>query len=150
MRCNMSVNKVILIGNVGIDPEIRSMGNEREVATIKLATSDSWKDKATGERNTKTEWHTIVIFNVALIDVIKNYINKGSKLYIEGKLQTRKWQDKDGNDRYNTEIVLQGYGGILKILNGRNDGQTGHDTQKSNGYQPQQVVISDIDDEIPF
>lgn len=150
MRCSMSVNKVILIGNVGVDPEIRSMNNGKEVATIKLATSESWKDKTTGERNTKTEWHTVVIFNEGLVNVVKNYINKGSKLYIEGKLQTRKWQDKDGNDRYNTEIILQGFGGVLQMLDSRGGEQTEHNTQKANGYQQQSVEAVDINDEIPF
>src|ERR1700685_1660703 len=103
---SVSVNKVILVGNLGKDPEIRSTQDGREIASFSLATSQSWKDNATGERKEKTEWHNIVVFNTNLVGVVKNYVKKGSKLYIEGALQTRKWTDKDGRERYSTEVVL--------------------------------------------
>ena len=146
----MTVNKVILIGNVGADPEIRSTNMGKEIANIRLATSESWKDKATGERKEKTEWHTVVIFNEGLVNVVKMYVAKGSKLYIEGKLQTRKWQDKDGNDRYSTEIVLQGFGGVLQMLNTVESVQDTHNEQKANAYQPEPVVAEELNDDIPF
>lgn len=114
-----SVNKVILIGNVGKAPEIRAMGNGKEIANLTLATSESWEDKSTGGRASKTEWHKIVVFNENLVTVIKNYVKKGSKLYIEGALQTRKWVNKDGVDQYSTEIVLQAFNGTLVMLDGR-------------------------------
>lgn len=118
-----SVNKCILIGNIGKDPEIRSMGNGKEIANLTLATSESWKDKSTGERKEKTEWHRVVIFNENLVTVIKNYVKKGSKLYIEGSLQTRKWVNKDGVDQYSTEVVLQAFNGTLVMLDGKRDKQ---------------------------
>src|SRR5690606_38680220 len=108
-----SLNKVMLIGNVGADPEIRRTQDGRPIANLRLATSESWKDKNSGERKEKTEWHTVVCFNEGLCKVIEQYVNKGDKLYIEGSLQTRKWADKDGNDRYSTEIVLQAFNGTL-------------------------------------
>jgi single-strand DNA-binding protein len=111
-----SVNKVILIGNVGKDPDIRSFANGGKVANFSLATSESWKDKQTGERKEKTDWHNIAVFNDGLVGVIERYVKKGSKLYIEGQLKTRKWQDRDGTDRYTTEVVLQGFGGTLTLL----------------------------------
>src|SRR5277367_5530037 len=117
-----SVNKVILVGNLGKDPEIRSTQDGREIANFSIATSESWKDKNTGERKEKTEWHNIVVFNDRLITVIKNYVKKGSKLYIEGALQTRKWTDKDGRDRYTTEVVLQNFNGTLTMLDSKRDG----------------------------
>lgn len=116
-----SVNKVILIGNVGKDPEIRSTQDGKEIASLSLATSESWKDKNSGERKEKTEWHRISIFNEGLVKVVKNYVKKGSKLYIEGQLQTRKWTDKDGVEKYSTEVVLQNYGGTLTMLDGKKD-----------------------------
>lgn len=117
-----SINKVILVGNVGNDPEVRSFNNGGKVANFSLATSESWKDKNSGERREKTEWHRISIFNEGLVGVVERYVKKGSKLYIEGKLQTRKWTDRDGNDKYTTEVVLQGYDGNLTMLDSRDGG----------------------------
>ncbi len=111
-----SVNKVILIGNLGADPEIRRTQDGRPVANLRLATSDSWKDKTTGERRERTEWHRVVIFNENLCRIAEQYLKKGSKVYIEGQLQTRKWQDQSGQDRYSTEVVLQGFRGELTLL----------------------------------
>jgi single-strand DNA-binding protein len=128
-----SVNKVILIGNVGKDPEIRTFGNGGKVANFSIATSETWKDRNSGERKEKTEWHNIAVFNDGLVGVIERYVKKGSKLYIEGKLQTRKWQDRDGNDKYTTEVVLQGYGGTLTMLDSR-DGQGGGRMSGGGGY----------------
>ena len=116
-----SVNKVILIGNLGRDPEIRNTQDGREIANITIATSESWKDKNTGERKEKTEWHRVVIFNENLVKVVKNYLKKGAKVYIEGALQTRKYTDKDGAEKYSTEIVLQGFNGQLTMLDGKRD-----------------------------
>ncbi len=132
-----SVNKVILIGNVGKDPEIRTFGNGGKVANFSLATSESWKDRNSGERKEKTDWHNIAVFNDGLVGVIERYVKKGSKLYIEGKLQTRKWQDRDGNDKYTTEVVLQGYGGTLTMLDGR-DSQGGG--RSGGGYSQDSVA----------
>lgn len=117
-----SVNKVILIGNLGADPEIRSFQNGGKVANLRIATSETWKDKNTGERKEKTEWHTVAVFQEGLVRVVEQYLKKGSKVYIEGKLQTRKWQDQSGADRYSTEVVLQGLGGTLTMLDGRGEG----------------------------
>lgn len=120
-----SVNKVILVGNLGADPEIRSMNNGGKVCTLSVATSDSWKDKNTGERREKTEWHRVVVFGEGLVRVCESYLKKGAKVYVEGSLQTRKWQDRDGNDKYTTEVVLQGFGGVLTMLDSRNSGGGG-------------------------
>ncbi|MEP2736662.1 MAG: single-stranded DNA-binding protein [Erythrobacter sp.] len=117
-----SLNKVMLIGNLGADPEIRSFQNGGRVANLRIATSENWKDKNTGERREKTEWHTVAIFSEGLVGVVERYVKKGSKVFIEGKLQTRKWQDQQGNDRYSTEVVIQGLGGTLTMLDGRGDG----------------------------
>lgn len=117
----MSINKVILIGNVGNDPDIRTMQNGKQIANLSIATSQRWKDKTTNEYKDKTEWHSIVVYNELLVNIVSNYITKGTKLYIEGSLQTRKWQDKNGNDKYTTEIVLQGYNSTLIILNNKSD-----------------------------
>lgn len=119
-----SVNKVILIGNLGADPEIRSFQNGGKVANLRIATSETWKDKNTGERREKTEWHTVALFSEGLVRVAEQYLKKGSKVYIEGKLQTRKWQDQSGADRYSTEVVVQ-MGGTLTMLDGRSDGAGG-------------------------
>lgn len=132
-----SVNKVILIGNVGNDPEIRTFGNGGKVANLSIATSETWRDKQSGERKEKTEWHRVAVFGEGLVGVIERYVKKGSKLYIEGKLQTRKWQDRDGNDKYTTEIVLQGPGTTLTMLDSRNSGGGsggGGYNQDSGGY----------------
>lgn len=117
-----SVNKVILIGNLGKDPEIRSFQNGGKVANFSLATSESWKDKNTGEKREKTDWHNVAIFNEGLVRVAEQYLRKGSKVYIEGQLQTRKWTDQSGADKYTTEVVLQNYNGTLVMLDGRPDG----------------------------
>lgn len=117
-----SVNKVILVGNVGADPEIRRTQDGRPIANIRLATSESWRDKNSGERREKTEWHRVVVFNEGLCKVVEQYIKKGAKLYIEGQLQTRKWQNKEGQDQYSTEIVLQGFNSVLTMLDGRSGG----------------------------
>ncbi len=114
-----SVNKVILIGNLGKDPEIKTMQDGREIARLTLATSESWKDKQSGERREKTEWHNISIFNEGLVNIAKNYLRKGSKVFIEGSLQTRKWQDQNGQDRYSTDVVLQGFNGNLTMLDSK-------------------------------
>ena len=118
-----SVNKVILLGNLGQDPDIRTMHSGKKVATMSIATSDSWKDKDTGEKKEKTEWHRIVVFNEGLIGVVENYIKKGTKLYIEGALQTRKWTDDAGTEKYTTEIVIQGYGGRIDIVSAKGNNQ---------------------------
>jgi len=117
-----SVNKCILVGNVGKDPEVRRMTSGDPVVTLSLATSESWRDKASGERKEKSEWHRIVIFNKNLAEVAEKYVRKGSKLYVEGQLQTRKWTDKDGAEKYSTEIVLQNFRGELTLLDGKKDG----------------------------
>ncbi len=114
-----SINKVILVGNLGRDPEIRSTQDGREIANLTIATSDSWRDKNTGERKERTEWHRVAIFNEALVNISKNYLRKGAKVYIEGALQTRKWTDQSGAERYTTEIVLQGFNGNLTMLDTR-------------------------------
>ncbi|PVA11666.1 single-stranded DNA-binding protein [Pelagivirga sediminicola] len=120
-----SVNKVILIGNLGRDPEVRTFQNGGKVCNLRIATSDTWKDKNTGERREKTEWHSVAIFQEGLVRIAEQYLRKGSKVYIEGSLQTRKWQDQSGQDRYSTEVVLQGYGGTLTMLDGRSEGGGG-------------------------
>lgn len=116
-----SVNKVILVGNLGADPEIRRTQDGRPIANFSVATSESWRDKNSGERKERTEWHRVVVFSEGLCRVIEQYVKKGSKVYIEGQLQTRKWQDKDGNDRWSTEIVLQGFNSTLTMLDSRNE-----------------------------
>src|SRR6478735_9420668 len=117
-----SVNKVILVGNLGADPEIRRTQDGKPIANLRIATSESWRDKATGERKEKTEWHRVVVFSEPLCKVIEQYVKKGAKLYIEGQLQTRKWQDQSGADKYSTEVVLQGFNGTLTMLDGRGEG----------------------------
>ncbi|RCW20691.1 single-stranded DNA-binding protein [Vibrio diabolicus] len=136
-----SVNKVILVGNLGNDPEIRYMPNGGAVANITIATSDSWRDKATGEQREKTEWHRVVLFG-KLAEVAGEYLRKGSQVYIEGQLQTRKWQDQSGQDRYSTEVVVQGFNGVMQMLGGRGQGggaPMGGQQQQQGGWgQPQQ------------
>lgn len=151
----MSVNKVILVGNVGQDPEIRTTSDGREIATFSLATSESWKDKNTGEKRDKTEWHRIVIFSQGLVGVVKNYVKKGSKLYLEGSLQTRKWTDKDGVEKYTTEIVLQNFNSTLQMLDARgsssnNDSYASSYNSGSSARQSGNVTVEEHDDEIPF
>jgi single-strand DNA-binding protein len=120
-----SVNKVILVGNLGADPEIRRTQDGRPIANFSVATSENWRDKATGERRERTEWHRVVVFNEGLCKVIENYLRKGSKVYLEGALQTRKWQDQSGADRYSTEVVLQGFNSTLTMLDSRSEGGGG-------------------------
>ncbi|WP_427791912.1 single-stranded DNA-binding protein [Brevundimonas diminuta] len=120
-----SVNKVILVGNLGRDPEIRSLNNGDRVANLRIATSETWRDKATGERKEKTEWHSVVIFNDNIVKVAENYLKKGSTVYVEGSLQTRKWTDQQGVEKYTTEIVIQRFNGQLTMLGGRSDSQGG-------------------------
>lgn len=129
-----SVNKVILVGNLGNDPDIRSMQNGGKVANLSIATSESWNNKNTGERQERTEWHRVVIFNEGLVRVAENYLKKGSKVYIEGQIETRKWQDQSGQDKYSTEIVLRPYRGELQMLDARGGGSGGFDQQGGGGF----------------
>lgn len=128
-----SVNKVILVGNLGRDPESRSFQNGGKVVNLRIATSESWKDRNTGEKKEKTEWHSVAIFNEGLANVAERFLRKGSKVYIEGQLQTRKWQDQNGQDKYSTEIVLQGFNSVLTMLDGPNGGQGGGGGARSGG-----------------
>lgn len=155
-----SVNKVILLGNVGRDPEIRATQTGGRIANLSIATSESWKDKSTGERKENTQWHRVVIFNDALVGIIERYVKKGSKLFIEGQLETRKWTDKEGKDQYSTEVVLRQYGGTLTLLDSRpSDGQGGgggYVSDQSGGGSapayntPSGNYAADLDDDIPF
>jgi single-strand DNA-binding protein len=130
-----SVNKVILIGNLGADPEIRSFQNGGRVANIRIATSENWKDRNTGERQERTEWHTVAIFSEGLVGVVERFLKKGSKVYVEGQLRTRKWQDQQGQDRYSTEVVLQGPGAVLTMLDGAQGGGGGRSGGWDDGAQ---------------
>ena len=146
-----SVNKVILVGNVGADPEIKSFNNGGRVANLRIATSESWKDKATGEKKERTEWHSVSVTNDGLIGVIERFVSKGTKIYVEGQLRTRKWQDQSGNDRYTTEIVLAPYAGELVLFGGGQQGGSQRSTgaaSGSGGWTPPKQ--DDIDDDIPF
>lgn len=157
-----SVNKVILVGNLGADPEVRQFQNGGQVCNLSIATSENWKDKTSGERREKTEWHRVAIFSEGLVRVAQSYLKKGSKVYLEGQLETRKWQDQNGQDKYTTEIVLRGYNSNLTMLDGRNDGAGGGKGygQDSVAYGnqggarqmdgPAQDFSQDLDDEIPF
>ena len=149
-----SLNKVLLIGRLGADPEIKQMVNGKSIARFSLATSNTWKDKNTGERKEKTEWHRVVIFNEGLVNVVQQYVKKGAQVYIEGQLTTRKWTDeKSGQDKYSTEIVLQGYNSTFTILSGKNNQNTvSQDSSGSKSALPNEKDISstDLDDEIPF
>lgn len=146
-----SVNKVILIGNLGADPEVRQTQDGRPIVNLRVATSETWKDKNTGERRERTEWHRVVIFSEGLARVAEQYLRKGSKVYIEGQLQTRKWQDKDGQDRYSTEVVLQGFNSTLTMLDGRRDSGGGGDFGGDGGGRRSSGGQSfELDDEIPF
>lgn len=129
-----SVNKVILVGNLGADPETRSFQNGGKVCNIRIATSESWKDRNTGERQERTEWHTVAIFSEGLVGVAERYLRKGSKVYVEGQLRTRKWQDQNGQDRYSTEVVLQGPGAVLTMLDGAPGGGGGDRGGDRGGY----------------
>ncbi|WP_342641635.1 single-stranded DNA-binding protein [Rhodoligotrophos ferricapiens] len=155
-----SVNKVILIGNLGKDPEIRHTKDGRPVASFSLATTENWRDRQSGERKERTEWHNIVIFSEGLCKVAEQYLKKGSKVYIEGQLQTRKWQDQNGNDRYTTEVVLQGFNATLTMLDGRGaggdaSGDFGGDFGRSGPMdrgqkRPSPSFSEELDDEVPF
>lgn len=161
-----SMNRVTLLGHLGADPESRSFTNGGKVVNLRLATSESWKDKQSGERKEKTEWHTVAIFQDGLTDIAERYLRKGSKVMIEGKLQTRKWQDQSGNDRYSTEVVLQGFDAKLLLLDGKQDGQGGNrdfagagaeqsrganrDHQGMRGAASSAGFPADLDDDVPF
>jgi single-strand DNA-binding protein len=165
-----SVNKVTLIGNLGRDPEVRTFQNGGKVCNLRIATSETWKDRSTGERREKTEWHSVAIFQEGLVRVAEQYLRKGSKVYIEGKLQTRKWQDQSGQDKYSTEVVLQGFDGTLVMLDGRSGGGGGdggsygggqgggydsgaggnYDSGPAQGGGSGPAPASNMDDEIPF
>lgn len=163
-----SVNKVILIGNLGADPEVRRLGNGEPVVNLRIATSENWRDKQSGERREKTEWHSVVIFNENLAKIAEQYLRKGSKVYLEGQLQTRKWQDKTGADRYSTEVVVQRYRGELTLLDGRGEGggagvgqmedrsggPGGGDYGRGGGQSERRPAPAgrprDMDDDIPF
>ncbi|HCU07277.1 MAG TPA: single-stranded DNA-binding protein [Holosporales bacterium] len=146
------VNKVIIIGNVGKDPEIRQMQDGHKIANFSVATSESWKDKITGERKERTEWHRIAVMNERLSEIVEKYVRKGSKLYIEGQLQTRKWTDQSGMERYTTEVVIGRFKGEITMLDSRN--ATGDFDSSSSHSQPQQSfepeMPASIDDEMPF
>ena len=157
-----SVNKVILIGNLGADPEVRRTQDGRPIVNLRVATSESWRDKTTGERKEKTEWHRVVIFSEGLAKIAEQYLKKGSKVYLEGQLQTRKWQDKDGQDRYSTEVVLQGFNSQLTMLDRAGGGGGGEASDSFGSPGPTAArkpamagaggggKRDDMDDEIPF
>jgi len=154
-----SVNKAILLGNLGRDPEIRSMQSGAKMASFSIATSKRWKDKNTQEQKEKTSWHNIVVFGDGLVDIVEKYVKKGSKIYVEGEIQTRKWQDKDGNDRYTTEVILQGYNSNLTLLDSRNNSQMSSNnadqidqskTIEDNSFGSQSNDSDDLDEDIPF
>jgi len=150
-----SVNKVILIGNLGADPEVRHTQDGRPIVNLRVATSESWRDKNSGERRERTEWHRVVIFNEGLAKIAEQYLKKGSKVYLEGSLQTRKWQDQSGQDRYSTEVVLQGFNSAMTMLDGRDGGGGGGGYSSgggssSSGGGSDDFQRGDIDDEIPF
>ncbi|MEQ1725439.1 MAG: single-stranded DNA-binding protein [Sphingopyxis sp.] len=162
-----SVNKVILIGNLGADPEVKSFQNGGRICNLRIATSENWKDRATGERKERTEWHNVTINSDGLVGVAEKYLRKGSKIYVEGQLRTRKWQDRDGNDRYTTEVSIGGMGGVLTMLDGapgggsggsRQGGSGGWDSPSGNGGSSSggssagggSPFPDDLDDEVPF
>jgi single-strand DNA-binding protein len=155
-----SLNKVQLIGRLGADPEVRSFQNGGRVCNLRVATSETWKDKNTGEKKERTEWHSVSITNDGLVGVAERFLKKGSQVYLEGELRTRKWQDQSGNDRYSTEVVLAPFNGSLVMLDGapqgggqsggQSSGRSAHDQAKSNGYQPQGSFSEDLNDDIPF
>ncbi|MAK61836.1 MAG: single-stranded DNA-binding protein [Ponticaulis sp.] len=152
-----SVNKVILVGNLGRDPEIRSMPSGGSIANLSVATSESWRDRNSGERKEKTEWHRVVIFSEGLVKIAEQYLRKGSTVYIEGQLETRKWQDQNGQDKYSTEVVLRNFNSTLTMLGGRDSQGGGGGRMDDGGYGaprkmegPKQDFSQDMDDEIPF
>lgn len=153
-----SINKVILVGNLGADPTVSNTQNGAKIVNLRLATSDSWKDKTTGERKDRTEWHRVVIFNPQLADTAEKYLRKGSKVYLEGQLQTRSWKDNNGNDRYTTEVVLQSFNSVLVMLDSRNSGDAtaaGDEvfatSSSASGWDNSSATTpSELDDDIPF
>lgn len=150
-----SVNKVIILGNLGQDPEVRNLQNGGKVVTLRVATTESWRDRNSGERRERTDWHTVVIWPEGLVKVAEQYLRKGSKVYVEGQLQTRKWQDQSGNDRYSTEVVLQGFNAQLTLLDSREQGEGRGDSRSSSGQRPaanRQPAFEPggMDDDIPF
>ena len=161
-----SVNKVILVGNLGADPEIKHTQDGRPIANLRVATSESWRDKQSGERRERTEWHRVVIFSEGLCRIAEQYLKKGAKVYLEGQLQTRKWQDQSGQDRYSTEVVLQGFNSTLTMLDGRSGGESGGfassggdnfgqsspmgGSSGGGSQQSEQNFARDLDDEVPF
>ena len=144
-----SLNKVMLIGRLGQDPEVRSTQDGRSLCTFSLATSENWNDKTTGEKREKTEWHRVVVFNEGLVNIIQQYVKKGSNVFIEGQLQTRKWEDKDGIEKYTTEVVLQGFNSTFKMLDSKNSGSS-EDFSQDNSIEDVKEFDSEIDDDIPF
>ena len=146
-----SLNKVLLIGRLGADPEIKEMVNGKSVARLSLATSQSWKDKNTGEKKEKTEWHRIVVFNEGLVNVVKQYLKKGAQIYVECQISTRKWKDeKSGQDKYSTEVVIQGYNSSLTMLGGGNSSSLSNQDSTQSIENTSQASQNDLDDEIPF
>jgi single-strand DNA-binding protein len=161
-----SINKVILVGNLGADPEIRTLNSGDRVANLRIATSETWRDRNSGERKERTEWHRVVIFNDNLVKVAENYLKKGAKVYIEGAIQTRKWTDQSGQEKYSTEVVLQKFRGELTMLDGRGEGGgasygggdedygasggSGGGFQRAQASGPKESFTADLDDEIPF
>jgi len=146
-----SLNKVLLIGRLGADPEVKEMVNGKSVARLSLATSQSWKDKNTGEKKEKTEWHRIVVFNEGLVNVVKQYLKKGAQIYVEGQISTRKWKDEStGQDKYSTEVVIQGYNSSLTMLGSRNSSISSNQDNNQSIENTSQASQNDLDDEIPF
>lgn len=153
-----SINKVILVGNLGAEPKVSNTQSGSKIVNLNIATSDSWKDKLSGERKEKTEWHRVVIFNAQLAEIAERYLKKGSKVYVEGQLQTRKWEDNTGQEKYTTEIVLQNFGGTLVLLDGRGDGApaggndvfSGSSSSNSGWDNSPAATPADLDDDIPF
>tara|TARA_B100000965_G_scaffold93038_1_gene75885 strand:+ start:14412 stop:14861 length:450 start_codon:yes stop_codon:yes gene_type:complete len=146
-----SLNKVLLIGRLGADPEIKQMVNGKSVARLSLATSQTWKDKNSGEKKEKTEWHRIVVFNEGLVNVVQQYLKKGAQIYVEGQISTRKWKDEQsGQDKYSTEVVIQGYNSSLTMLGGGNQNTSSSQEKKQNFDDTSQSGQNDLDDDIPF
>jgi len=145
-----SLNKVMLIGRLGQDPEVRNTQDGRSLCTFSIATSESWNDKNTGEKREKTEWHRIVVFNEGLVNIVQQYVKKGSNVFIEGQLQTRKWEDKDGIEKYTTEVVLQGFNSTFKMLDSRNSGSNDNNFSQDNAISDSSNFDTEIDDDIPF
>ena len=145
-----SLNKVMLIGRLGQDPEVRNTQDGRSLCTFSIATSESWNDKNTGEKREKTEWHRVVVFNEGLVNIVQQYVKKGSNVFIEGQLQTRKWEDKDGIEKYTTEVVLQGFNSTFKMLDNRNPGSTDNNFSQDNAISDSSNFDTEIDDDIPF